>query len=85
MAIKKMIYRVVDLYVDGFRHLTWGKSLWIVILVKLLIIFAILKIFFFPDYIATHRGKNNSADFVGKQVLQESRPSQQPVSDGSKR
>lgn len=62
-----------------------GTSHGEIILVKLLIIFAILKIFFFPDYIATHRGKNNSADFVGKQVLQESQPSQQPVSDGSKR
>lgn len=85
MAIKRMIYRVVDLYVDGFRHLTWGKSLWIVILVKLLIIFAILKIFFFPDYIATHRGKNNSADFVGKQVLQDSLPSQQQADGVDKR
>ncbi len=27
----------------------WGKRVWIIILIKLFIIFAILKIFFFPD------------------------------------
>lgn len=74
MAIKRMIYRCIDLYVDGFRHMTWGKGLWAVILVKLLIIFAVLKIFFFPDFIATHRGKMTPDDFVGSQVLQDTLP-----------
>lgn len=29
--------------------MTIGKKLWIIILIKLFIIFAILKLFFFPD------------------------------------
>ena len=29
--------------------MTIGRSLWIVILIKLFIMFAILKVFFFPD------------------------------------
>jgi hypothetical protein len=29
--------------------MTWGRKLWIVILIKLFIMFAILKIFFFRD------------------------------------
>jgi len=37
------------MYVDGFKNLTWGKPLWILILVKLFIMFAILKVFFFPN------------------------------------
>lgn len=36
-----------SLYRDGFRNMTWGKPLvWLVIL-KLVIIFAILRVFFF--------------------------------------
>jgi hypothetical protein len=36
-----------SLYRDGFRNMTWGKPLvWLVIL-KLIIIFAILRVFFF--------------------------------------
>jgi hypothetical protein len=30
-----------------------GRKLWIVILVKLFIMFAILKIFFFPDFLGS--------------------------------
>ena len=40
--------RVWDLYYDGFRNMTVGKSLWILIIVKLFIMFVILKWLFFP-------------------------------------
>lgn len=44
------IYRVFRFYFDGFRNMSsWGKKVWIIILVKLFIIFVILKVFFFPD------------------------------------
>ena len=36
--------RVARFYVEGFRSMTWGRTLWILILVKL---FVILRIFFF--------------------------------------
>ena len=39
------LYRVYDLYVDGFRHMTLGKTLWAVIAVKLVIIFLVLKVY----------------------------------------
>lgn len=41
--------RVWDLYYDGFRSMTVGRQLWALIIIKLIIIFAILKVFFFPD------------------------------------
>ena len=37
------------MYVEGFKNLTWGKTLWIIILVKLFIMFAIVRVFLFPD------------------------------------
>jgi len=37
------------MYIEGFKNLTWGKPLWIIILLKLFIMFAILKVFFFPN------------------------------------
>ncbi len=43
------IQRVIRFYIDGFRGMTVGRTLWAVILVKLFIIFAVLKLFFFPD------------------------------------
>ena len=47
--IRRFFERTKDLYVDGFRNMTVGRSLWALILIKLFIIFFILKIFFFPD------------------------------------
>ena len=41
--------RIFLFYFDGFRCMTVGRKLWVIILIKLFIIFAILKLFFFPD------------------------------------
>ncbi|MGC9341303.1 MAG: DUF4492 domain-containing protein [Bacteroidales bacterium] len=42
--------RIFRFYYEGFKNLSdWGKKVWIIILLKLFIMFAILKIFFFPD------------------------------------
>jgi hypothetical protein len=39
-------------YYDGFRNLSgWGKKVWLIIIIKLFIMFAILKIFFFQDFL----------------------------------
>ena len=46
------IRRIVRFYVDGFREMTVGRTLWAIILLKLFIMFAILKLFFFPDLLA---------------------------------
>ena len=40
------------MYVDGFKNLSrTGKVLWIIIIVKLIVMFAFLKVFFFPNYL----------------------------------
>lgn len=60
---KTIFHKIVDLYVDGFRNMTIGKTLWTIILIKLFIIFAILKLFLFPDFLSsksdTEEGKAN--------------------------
>ena len=37
----------VDLYRDGFRNMTWGKPLVWLIVLKLAILFLVLRLFFF--------------------------------------
>jgi hypothetical protein len=44
-----MIKKLFSFYYEGFRSMTWGRKLWGIILIKLFIMFVILKIFFFPD------------------------------------
>jgi len=47
-----ILLRLFRFYYDGFRTMSvWGRNVWIVIIIKLFIIFAILRIFFFPDFL----------------------------------
>jgi len=49
--MRKFFKGVWNLYYDGFRSMTLGKTLWALILIKLFVIFAILKLFFFPSFL----------------------------------
>ncbi|MFQ7113844.1 DUF4492 domain-containing protein [Hallella bergensis] len=68
-SLYRFAYNVYHLYVDGFRNMTLGKTLWTVILIKLFIIFAILKLFFFPNFIHENAKKGQESEFVSKQIL----------------
>lgn len=38
---------VARFYRDGFRSMTWGRTLWLIILIKLFVMFFVLRLFFF--------------------------------------
>lgn len=69
MKKTSFLYRAYDLYVDGFRHMTLGKTLWTIIIIKLFVIFVVLKIFFFPNFIKQHAAKGEEPEFVATQIL----------------
>lgn len=41
--------RVADLYVDGFRNMTVGRTLWVLIILKVALLLLVFKLIFFPD------------------------------------
>lgn len=64
--------RVIDLYVDGFRSMTVGKQLWILIIVKLFILFVILKLFFFPNILSSNYDNDEErAQHVRSELLRD--------------
>jgi len=69
--MKKALISVFRFYVEGFREMKLGKTLWLIILVKLFIMFVVLKIFFFPDFLGSRFQTNEEkADFVGNQLIE---------------
>ncbi|MCD8185704.1 MAG: DUF4492 domain-containing protein [Rikenellaceae bacterium] len=52
MKDKNVVYRIWVFYRDGFRSMTLGRTLWMLILIKLFIMFAVLRLFFFPRQLA---------------------------------
>ena len=48
-----------------------GRTLWAIILLKLLILFGVVKLFFFPDYLDTRfTTEDQKADFVLTELTQ---------------
>lgn len=69
MQQKGFFRRVFDLYYDGFRSMRLGKTLWAIILIKLFIIFAILKVFFFPNFLKQH-ADGDEAGYVATELVE---------------
>ncbi len=44
---KNTLLAIWHLYRDGFKNMTWGKPLWGLIVLKAIILFAVLRVFFF--------------------------------------
>jgi hypothetical protein len=64
-----MLKKVFLFYVNGFKTMTWGRSLWAIILIKLFIMFVILKIFFFPDILKRDFNSDEErSDYVLEQL-----------------
>lgn len=40
---------IADMYVQGFRQMTVGRTLWALVIVKLIVLFLVVKLFFFPN------------------------------------
>ena len=68
--MRKLILNIYRLYADGFRNMTVGKTLWTIIIIKLVLIFLVLKLFFFHDYIGDNINKGEEPDFVSTQLQQ---------------
>ena len=63
------IFKIFDLYYDGFRSMRLGKTLWAIILIKLFIIFVVLKLFFFPNFLKQH-ANGDEAGFVATELTE---------------
>lgn len=66
LAALKKVFRF---YIDGFRAMTLGRTLWAIILLKLFIMFAVLKLFFFRSPLAGCSDVERS-DYLFEQLIQ---------------
>ena len=65
-----IVKRIVFFYRDGFRSMTLGKTLWLLVIIKLFIMFAILKAFFFPNLLnSLYDNDEDKAQHVRTELL----------------
>ena len=66
--MKSILQSVWNLYADGFRNMTWGRALWGLILLKVVILFLVLRMFFFQPVLSGKTDEQKS-DHVGKELM----------------
>lgn len=61
---------VAAFYAEGFRNMRLGRRLWLLIALKLLIMFGVMKFFFFPDVLHERLSNDRTrSDFVAERLL----------------
>ena len=70
MNYRNLSMRIFRFYVEGCRSRTWGRTLWILILIKLFVMFVILKIFFFPRYLNRFDTAAEKEHYVSEELVE---------------
>ena len=68
-----LLVRIWTFYRDGFREMTLGRTLWAIILIKLFIMFFILKLFFFPSFLK-EKTPQEKQHYVGEELIKRANP-----------
>lgn len=66
----KLLKRIFRFYYEGFKGMTIGRTLWTVILIKLFIMFFVLRLFFFQDYLkSNYKNDEDRAEHVRNELI----------------
>lgn len=60
-----VLLSVLRFYRDGFRSMTVGRTLWVIIIVKLAVIFIVLRLIFFPAVLGGMSDEERAATVMG--------------------
>lgn len=61
--------KIWQFYYTGFKEMTVGKTLWAIILIKLFIMFFILKLFFFKSDLREYKSDEEKSNKVIENIL----------------
>jgi hypothetical protein len=70
--MRNRLTAIFRFYRDGFKEMTWGRVLWALILIKLFVLFGVLRLFFFRPYLqGTEEAKQQA---VGLELVRRAAP-----------
>ena len=65
--MKSTLTNIWNFYVEGFKNMTWGRPLWVLIFLKVIILFAVLRAFFFQP-VLSGKTEEQKIEHVGYQL-----------------
>ena len=63
--MRNLVTAIWQFYVEGFRSMTLGRTLWLIIAIKLFI----LRLFFFPNYLNEAAAGADKEDYVSRELI----------------
>lgn len=69
MEKTRLLHRVRGFYDNMLGNMSLGRTLCVIVVLKLFIMFAVLKLFFFPDFIRSKAPEGGEADYVSSQIV----------------
>ena len=66
--MRNAILSVWRFYVDGFRSMTWGRPLWWLIFLKVVVLFLVLRMFFFEP-VLSGKTEEQKMEHVGRELM----------------
>ncbi len=67
--MRNLVTGIWQFYVEGFRSMTLGRTLWLIIAIKLFIMFFILRLFFFPNYLNKAAVDSDKEEYVSRELI----------------
>lgn len=67
--MRQTVNHIWQFYLEGFRSMTLGRTLWLIILIKLFIMFFILRLFFFSNFLNTPAVGADKEDYVSNELI----------------
>ena len=68
--MKSTLTNIWNFYIEGFKNMTWGRPLWILIFLKVIILFAVLRVFFFQPVLAG-KTEEQKIEHVGMELIKQ--------------
>ena len=68
-SIMDILRKIWKFYYDGFREMTVGKTLWLLIVIKLFVMFSILKLFFFKSELGKYETDEEKSKVVIENLI----------------
>jgi len=66
--MKNTLLNIWNFYLEGFRSMTLGRTLWLIILVKLFIMF------FIPNFLGHLSSDKEKSEYVGAELIRRAIP-----------
>lgn len=68
--MRRAFISIYIFYRDGFKNMTWGRQLWWIILLKLILLFLVLRVFFFKPVLAG-KSEVQKIEHVSEQLIKQ--------------